>query len=154
MKITWQLAPPAKTTFTFLSSSKRNTAFLESISVVPIIRSQRKLGKPVMKIPYQCPSANPQISIIETIKSPIPPVLLTSKAVFALPTVGSMYPLLFLSASPDGLYRNLIPLMCRSPRLSISSGVHHHPVSRSFTLSPNGTGYKVFVNRSLSSQNM
>ena len=37
-------SPSAKTTFTFLSPSMQNTAFLESISVVPTIRSQQKLG--------------------------------------------------------------------------------------------------------------
>ena len=96
---------------------------------------------------------------------------LRTKAVFALPVVKSIYQPLFLSTSPDCPYcicipimlqsiltdipdSNLIPILHRSPRLSICSCVHHHPISRSFTQSPNGTGYKVFVIRSLSSQNM
>ena len=55
---------------------------------------------------------------------PLFPSLL--KAVFALPVVKSIYPLLFLSTSPDGPSRILILIMLRSIPHQYP-WFHHHP---------------------------
>lgn len=92
-----------------------------------------------------------------------------SPAVFALPIVKSIYQLMFLATSPFTPHLshtptfNLLPPIARSSSapttpnvlpVSHPKPIFLRPISLTAPQSPTGTGNKVFVNRSLSSQNM
>ena len=72
-------------------------------------------------VPLNIPPPPAKTAYQVKISSQIPTPIINSKtfqknslAVFALPIAGFIYPLLFLSTSPDGPSRILIPIMIRS----------------------------------------
>lgn len=92
-----------------------------------------------------------------------------SPAVFALPVVKPIYQLLFLATSPFSPHLSHTPTLNLLPPVAISSSaptipnvlpVSHpkpvflRPITPTAPQSPNGTGNKVFVIRSLGSQNI